>query len=84
MICVLYIWGGSLRGLSAGLKNQTVWVRLPPAPPVTSVMISMPNSQRDVPLVVVRNANRLSLRGTKTQANLCQPISSQGLSFVKE
>ena len=27
------IWGGSLRGLSAGLKNQTVWVRLPPAPP---------------------------------------------------
>ena len=26
-------------------------------------MISMPNSQRDVPLVVVRNANRLSLRG---------------------
>ena len=28
-------WGGSLRGLSAGLKNQTVWVRLPPAPPKT-------------------------------------------------
>lgn len=26
-------------------------------------MISMPNSQRDVPLVVVRNTNRLSLRG---------------------
>lgn len=48
MICVLYIWGGSLRGLSAGLKNQTVWVRLPPAPPVEPrLMLAMRDNKAD-------------------------------------